>query len=84
MKKTYVLYNEVDVEGELVDCIYLNYDECRAQPYIAKKIGRPEDMTFYNPSKEDKEKYCQVAGQFKDCPRFVAYQNHLRAIGLQK
>jgi hypothetical protein len=67
-----------------VDCIYLNEDECRAQPYVAKRIGRPEDMTFYKPNEEDQKEYRKDKVNFKACPRFKAYQDDLRARGLEK
>ena len=84
LKNTYILYHEVEVKGEPVDCIYLNGDECRAQPYSQRVKGAMEGMLFYKPNEEDKKRFCQLASQFKECPRFVAYQNHLRAIGLEK
>lgn len=84
MTKTYILYNEIEVEGELVDCIYLNEDECRAQPYVAKRIARPEDRTFYKPNEEDKKEFCHQRVEFRSCPRYQAYQSHLRAMGLKE
>lgn len=85
MTKTYIIYNEISVESELVDCIYLNGGECRAQPFIAKMPGRMgEELNFFKPIEDDQNRYCKKTEGFQFCPRFKAYQEHLRAIGFQK
>jgi hypothetical protein len=76
-KKSFILYSEVELGDDLVDCIYLFKDECRAQPIVDKKEG------YYKPTGEDKAHFCSMkAMDFRSCPRFQAYQDHLRAIGL--
>jgi len=79
MNKSLVLYHEIDVGRDPVNCIYLIFDDCHAQPF-ATRTG----TGFYSPSEDDKKRFCQVADHFKNCPRFVAYQNHLLAIGMKK
>jgi len=64
-------------EANLVDCIYFIGGECRAQ-LNTDKVGK-----CYTPTEEDQKNYCKDE-DFGGCPRFRAYQTHLRAIGLQK
>jgi hypothetical protein len=73
-----ILYSEVDVGGDMVDCIYLVKDECRAQPFV--------DVTkvYYKPTEQEKKDYCRSGSPQRNCPRFVGYQEHLKAIGLVK
>jgi len=81
--KSFIFYTEVHVEGKLMDCIYLNGDQCRAQPYIQEVIGRVGDtMRFYKPTEEDKNTFCKQP-DFEGCPRFKAYQDDLKARGLK-
>jgi hypothetical protein len=39
---------------------------------------------FYKPSEEDLKKYRKNEADFKKYPRFTAFQEHLKAIGLEK
>jgi hypothetical protein len=75
--KPLVLYNQIDVEASPLECIYFIDNECRAQ-LNTDKAGK-----CYAPTEEDQTSYCKDE-EFPDCPRFIAYQDHLRAIGLQK
>lgn len=76
-KNSFILYSEVELEDDLVDCIYLFKDKCRAQPIVDKEEG------YYKPTDEDRKRFCSMrANEFRACPRFQAYQDHLRAIGL--
>jgi hypothetical protein len=81
LEKTYILYNEIEVEGELVDCIYLDDGNCRAQPHVANYAG--ERANYYRPNEEERKHYCGSL-DFTNCPRYKAYQSHLSAIGLKK
>jgi hypothetical protein len=69
----------IEVEGDL-DCIYLTNEQCRAQPFLVDVSGGGH----YKPAQEDQKAYCKNSGEFQGCPRFEAYQDHLRAIGLVK
>jgi len=53
-------------------------DECRAQPFVAG------DKVYYKPTEQEKEAYCRGGSPQRNCPRFVGYQEHLKAIGLEK
>jgi hypothetical protein len=81
MTKSFVLYTILEVEGKLVDCIYFANNQCRAQPVI---VGVSTMGESYKPTEADKRKYCQNEAEFKACPRFTAYQNHLKAVGLER
>jgi len=77
-ENSFILYSEVDIGDDLVDCIYLVKDECRAQPFVAG------DRAYYKPTEDEKKGICKEAGQFRMCPRLQAYQAHLRAMGLER
>jgi hypothetical protein len=79
--KSFVLYTILEVEGELVDCIYFANNECRAQPVVRGVSAVGES---YKPTEADQKDFCKNSAEFQGCPRFVAYQNHLKAIGLEK
>jgi hypothetical protein len=91
--KSFVFYTEVYVEGDFVDCVYLINKQCWAQPF-AELIGRAErgsykptlgtNIEFYKPTEEDQTEHCTNKVNFEKCPRFTAYQSHLKAIGLEK
>jgi hypothetical protein len=76
--KSFVLYNVIDVdEASPVDCIYFIGGECRAQ------INTDKTGKCYIPTQQDQKDYCKDE-EFLSCPRFEAYQTHLKTIGLQK
>jgi hypothetical protein len=77
MARTFILYSEVEVEGNIVDCVYFVKDECRAQPFV------DSDKEYFKPNKEDRGKFCNRKF-FTACPRFRAYQRHLEIIGLKE
>ena len=79
MKRSFILYNEIEVGDDLVDCIYFLKDECWAQPFVSGEKGG-----YYAPTEEEQKKHCKNEANFHYCPRFTAYQNHLKAIGLKK
>ena len=81
MTKSFVLYTILEVEGKLVDCIYFANSECRAQP-VVHGVSAPGE--FYKPNEQDQKEYCKNGANFQYCPRFIAYQAHLKAIGLEK
>jgi hypothetical protein len=85
--KSFVFYTEVGVEGDLVNCIYLINGNCWAQPFAARtsleRQQLAEAISFYKPTEEDQAAYCAFA-TFLKCPRFTAYQDHLKAAGLVK
>jgi hypothetical protein len=82
LAKSFVLCNMIEVEGDLVNCVYLVDGECRAQPFT-KMHGSRGSTGFYKPTEEEQKNYCQ-AYTFNTCPRFKAYQDHLKFAGLQK
>jgi hypothetical protein len=83
MAKSSVLYNVVEVEGELVNCIYFNTGECWAQPFATQMPGVPT-AEHYKPTDDEKNRYCMNEKEFRACPRFKAYQADLKASGLTR
>ena len=89
MAKSFVLYNVLEVEGELVDCIYYVNGMCRAQPFTVVE-GRGTRGGFYKPTEEEQKKYCKNGGDvgipddFIHCIRYRAYLDYLRAKGLEE
>jgi hypothetical protein len=77
-KGSCILYSELDVEDNPVNCLYLIKGECRAQPFVNKEEG------YYKPDQHDQQVYCKNGRDMQACPRLVAYQTHLKAIGLEK
>jgi hypothetical protein len=77
MVKSFILYSEVEIEDNVVDCVYLVKDECRAQPFVGS------DKEYFKPNEKDRAKFCN-RGFFTACPRFNAYQRHLEIIGLKE
>jgi len=59
-----------------MQCIYLNNEDCHAQVMIILT------RAFYKPNASEKEKFCHTEN-FKDCPRFKAYQDYLAMKGLK-
>ena len=66
-----------EVEENRVDCGYFVEGDCVAQPFA---MGGH----YYKPTEEEKKRFCENENEFKVCPRFTAYQEHLKAIGLRK
>ena len=83
MKNSFILYSEVVIEDNPVDCIYFINGQCWAQPFATRTHTGP-DIEFYKPTDEDQKNYCKEIRNFQTCPRFLAYQGHLRAMGLKK
>lgn len=81
MTKSFVLYTVLEVEGELVNCIYFTNNECRAQPVV---LGVSAMGEFYKPTEEDQSRFCRNTRMMRTCPRAGLYHEHLRAIGLEK
>jgi hypothetical protein len=81
LTKSFVLYTVLEVEGELVDCIYFANNECRAQPVVRGVSGVGD---FYKPTAEEQKDFCKERSNFRACARLLAYQTHLRALGLEK
>jgi hypothetical protein len=79
LEKAFVVYTELQVEGDLLDCIYFTKGECLAQPFV--KLPSKE---YYKPNEEDQKSFCKNRDEFRACPRFGAFQEHLRALGLEK
>ena len=82
MPKCYILYNEVWAEENPVQCIYLDKDECHAQ--IVGKSPYKEESPYYKPTEDEMKRLCKNEKEFLACPRYAGYQNHLRALNLQK
>lgn len=80
MGKSFVLYTQVDSEESFVNCIYFINDICRAQPQTA--INRINQ--FYKPIEQEQGEFCKNGPAFEKCPRFRAYQDHLKAVGYAK
>jgi hypothetical protein len=81
MEKTFILYSEIVGVGDgSMECVYFLQERCAAQPLVEK--GQ-RGLLFYKPDEGDKNAFCKT-GAFMKCPRFTAYQNHLKAIGLEK
>jgi len=59
-----------------MDCGYFVNGDCTVPPFGAH--GH-----YYKPTEEEKKQFCK-SEKFNTCPRFTAYQNHLKAVGLQK
>jgi len=81
LDKSLVLYTAVSSEENLVNCIYFIYDVCRSQPHIP--LNNKTDQ-FYKPTPEEQSTLCKNGPAFEKCPRFRAYQDHLKAVGLAK
>ena len=75
---TFIIYSEVDVGPDAMDCVYFFEDECRAQPFMDKTEG------YYKPTQEDQTGFCRNPDPTGShtCPRAEAYRIHLRMINL--
>ncbi|MCJ7456095.1 hypothetical protein MUP07_05035 [Candidatus Bathyarchaeota archaeon] len=78
MKNSFILYSRVEVGEDLVDCVYLFKDGCRAQPILDKEAG------YYKPTEEDQKIFCRNQRRMRTCPRLQTYEIYLKAIGLEK
>ena len=78
---SFILYSELLTSDELVNCIYFASNECRAQPFVQVTQGQRD---YYKPTEEEQKDYCGERASFRNCSRLVAYQDHLKAIGLEK
>ena len=65
-----------------MDCIYIVKGECMAQPFTQHSAAG--SLGFYKPNEEDQKTFCKNAEASKTCPRFTAYHEHLKAVGLAK
>lgn len=88
MAKSFVLYSIIEVEGELVECVYFINGQCYAQPFarrtnLERQSGLGPDVEFYKPVEQDQLDFCKNKA-FRVCPRFQAYLDHLKAIGVAK
>lgn len=83
LNKPYVFYTEVYAEGNLVNCVYFINEECWAQPF-AKQMQTGPAFEHYKPTEEDHKDWCKNRAMFRACPRLLTYQDHLKAIGLEK
>jgi hypothetical protein len=75
--RRYILYSEIQLGENQVDCIYFVSGVCMATP---TSVGGD----YYKPTEQDQKDWCKNIAKFKTCPRFTGYQEHLRAVGLQK
>ena len=80
-KNSFILYSELLTGDHLVGCIYFASNECRAQPFVQVAQG---ERDYYKPTEQDQKEHCRSGGSFRRCPRLLAYQDHLKAIGLEK
>jgi hypothetical protein len=83
MEKTFILYREIIVGDDLMECVYFSKDNCMAQPTEMKGLPALR-VPLYQPSEEDKKEFCQSKDNFLACGRFKGYQQHLKALGLTK
>jgi hypothetical protein len=77
-ENSFILYSEVDLEDNPVDCIYLVKDECRAQPFVGP------DKEYYKPTSEDQKDFCKNRENVKACPRLQSYRRHLAMFSLRR
>ncbi|MGA2626035.1 MAG: hypothetical protein ABSF63_03110 [Candidatus Bathyarchaeia archaeon] len=81
-KKHYIRCTEILSDEEQLDCVYLLEDYCTAQQTAI--AGRSPGLAgYYEPTVTELKAFCN-SGAFINCPRFKAYQAHLKLIGLQK
>ena len=81
-ENSFILYSELLTGDDVVDCIYFASNQCRAQPSV--QIGRGGDRDYYRPTEEEQTRYCKTESKFNTCLRFQAYQDDLKARGLEK
>jgi hypothetical protein len=84
LKKTFILYREIVVRDDLMECIYFSGGNCLAQPTEMKAHAPSLRMPLFKPSKDEKKELCLTRGKFLACGRFKGYQQHLKALGLTK
>jgi len=81
LEKTYILYREIIVGDDLMECVYFSNGDCMAQPIEIRAIDK---RASYKPTEEERKALCQTNDAFVRCGRFMGYQQHLRAVGLKK
>jgi len=81
LEKTFILYREIIVGDDWMECVYFSEGHCTAQPAEMKLIHH---KPFYQPTEEERKALCQTKEDFLRCGRFIGYQQHLRAMGLKK
>jgi hypothetical protein len=83
--KSFVLYTILEVEGNLVNCVYLINGQCWAQPFATHMHGGPA-IELYKPTEDEQKRFCTNTGRegFRICPRAGLYHEYLRAKGLEK
>jgi hypothetical protein len=77
-QSSFVVYAEVDLEDNPVDCIYLVKGECRAQPFV-DTVTRE----YYRPTDQEQRDYCRSTINVRTCARLQTYQDHLKAKGFE-
>ncbi len=56
-----------------MDCIYLI---CKGECYCHTVLVRPnEPIAFYKPTEEELKEFCKNSANFRNCPRFEAFQD---------
>ena len=60
----------------ILDCIYFN---CKGNTCVCKAHPVIGEVYFYKPTEADVDKYCKNDEKFDACPRYEAYQDHLKA-----
>ena len=68
MKNSFILYSEIDVEDDVLDCIYFIKGECWAQPSMDKT------REHYKPTEEDQKNHC-TGGKFFRVSAFCRLSN---------
>jgi hypothetical protein len=86
--KSFLFYTEVYVEGDLMNCVYLNNGQCWAQPFAPRttldRQAAVDQIELYKPTGDEQTRFCtntRPAG-FRTCPRAMLYHDYLRARGL--
>ena len=82
MKNSFILYSELLTGDDFLGCIYFASNQCRAQPFV--QVAQGEKLELYKPTEQDQKEHCRSGASFRRCPRLLAYQDHLKATGLEK
>jgi hypothetical protein len=75
--RSFILYTEVEIEDNAVDCVYLFKDGCHAQPFLDKETG------YYKPEDDDRKTFCTNRYHVRECPRLQSYEVYVKALGLE-